>query len=108
MTVLYRSKSFTQASQMAAFLGLIPKMRESGKHKGKVMLSKKGNSKIRALLYMPAVVAKRYNPDIKAHCERLLAGGKTNRQAIGAAMRRLVHICFGVLKHQVVYQAQVV
>lgn len=108
MTVLYRSKSFTQASQMAAFLGLIPKMRESGKHKGKVMLSKKGSSKIRALLYMPAVVAKRYNPDIKAHCERLLAGGKANMQAIGAAMRRLVHICFGVLKHQAVYQAQVV
>ena len=57
---------------------------------------------------MPAVVAKRCNPDIKASCERLLAKGKSQMQAIGAAMRRLVHICFGVLKHQAVYQVQTV
>ena len=108
MAVLYRSRQFTSAAQMAAFLGLIPKERQSGKYKGKVMLSKRGSSKIRALLYMPAIIAKRYNPDIQAHYERLLARGKTKMQAIGASMRRLVHICFGVLKHQTVYQAQTV
>ncbi|MBO7080676.1 MAG: hypothetical protein J6V99_01360 [Neisseriaceae bacterium] len=57
---------------------------------------------------MPAVVAKQYNPDIQAHYERLVARGKTKMQAIGASMCRLVHICFGVLKHQTVYQAQTV
>lgn len=108
MAVSYRSRQFTSAAQMAAFLGLIPKERQSGKYKGKVMLSKRGSSKIRALLYMPAIIAKRYNPDIQAHYERLLARGKTKMQAIGASMRRLVHICFGVLKHQTVYQAQTV
>ena len=108
MALLYRSRQFESAAQMAAFLGLIPKERTSGKYKGKVRLSKQGNSKFRALLYMPAVVAKRYNPDIKACCERLIARGKSPMQAIGAAMRRLVHICFGVLKHQSVYQAQTV
>ena len=97
-----------KAAQMAVFWGLIPKEKQSGQFKGKVMLSKRGNSRMRALLYMPAIVAKRYNPDIQAHYERLLARGKTKMQAIGASMRRLVHICFGVLKHQTVYQAQTV
>lgn len=108
MAVLYRSRQFTGAAQMAVFWGLIPKEKQSGQFKGKVMLSKRGNSRMRALLYMPAIVAKRYNPDIQAHYERLLARGKTKMQAIGASMRRLVHICFGVLKHQTVYQAQTV
>ena len=108
MALLYRSRRFQSAAQMAAFLGLVPKERTSGQYRGKVRLSKQGNSQFRALLYMPAVVAKRCNPDIKASCERLLAKGKSQMQAIGAAMRRLVHICFGVLKHQAVYQVQTV
>jgi len=36
--------------------------------------------------------------------ERLLANGKTKMMAIGAAMRKLVHLCYGVLKHQQPYQ----
>ncbi|MGX3048547.1 transposase, partial [Ursidibacter arcticus] len=85
---------------------LVPRLRESGAFKGKTMLSKRGSTKIRALLYLPAVVAKVHNPDIKSCYERLLAKGKMKIQAIGAAMRHLVHICFGVLKHQSQYQAQ--
>lgn len=108
MTVLYRRKQFGKASQMAAFLGLIPRLRESGKYKGHIMLSKRGNGRMRALLYFPAVTACRFNPDIKAHCERLLGRGKTKMQVVGAAMRRLVHICFGVLKHQTAYCPQTV
>ncbi|MCQ9325623.1 transposase [Neisseria dentiae] len=108
MALLYRSRPFRSAAQMAAFPGLVPKERTSGQYRGKVRLSKQGNSKFRALLYMPAVVAKGCNPDIRACCERLPARGKSKMQAIGAVMRRLVHICFGVLKHQTVYQARTV
>ena len=107
MAVLYRSKQFDKASQMAAFLGLVPRQRESGKYQGKVMLSKRGNGRMRALLYFPAVNACRFNPDIKAMRERLLSRGKVKMQTVGAAMRKLVHICFGVLKHQRGYQARV-
>lgn len=107
MAVLYHSKQFTKASQMAAFLGLVPRIRDSGKYKGKVMLSKRGDGNIRSLLYFPAVNACRFNPDIKAHRERMLARGKVKMQTIGAAMRKLVHICFGVLKHQTAYQPRV-
>lgn len=107
MLLAYHSRSFKKASQFAAYLGLVPRLRESGKHKGKTMLSKRGNAQIRAKLYMAAVVASRYNQDIAAHVERLVKRGKNKKQALGAAMRRLCHICFGVLKHQCEYQPQV-
>ena len=55
---------------------------------------------------MAAVVAIRYTPDIKAQYERLTSKGKSKMSALGAAMRKLVQICFGVLKHQQPYQPQ--
>ncbi|XHH50313.1 transposase [Conchiformibius kuhniae] len=45
---LYRSRNFTSAAQMAAFVGLVPKMHESGQQRGRVMLSKKGSAVLRA------------------------------------------------------------
>lgn len=108
MLVVYHSKTFKKAADMAAFLGLIPRERASGTLRGKVMLSKKGSPKLRAALFMPAIVAKQHNPDIKAHYNRMLERGKTKMQAVGAAMRRLVHICFGVLKNKSVYQPQTI
>ena len=44
------------------------------------------------------------NDDIKAQYERLLEAGKTKMCALGAAMRKLVRICYGVLKHQRPYE----
>lgn len=107
MVSLMHNKQFDQASQMAAFLGLVPKHHESGLFKGKSRLAKNGSSAIRAKLYMPALVAIKHNPDIKAQYERLLANGKCKMQAVCAAMRKLVHICFGVVKHQQPYQTRV-
>ena len=107
MVSLMHNKQFSQASQMAAFLGLVPKHHESGLFKGKSRLAKNGSSAIRAKLYMPALVAIKHNPDVKAQYERLLANGKCKMQAVCAAMRKLVHICFGVIKHQQPYQARV-
>lgn len=108
MLVVYHSKRFQKAANMAAFLGLIPKERKSGIMQGKTTLSKKGSPQLRALLFLPAVTAKRCNPDIKAHYDRLIAKGKSKMQAVGAAMRRLVHICFGVLKNKSAYQPQTI
>jgi hypothetical protein len=51
-------------------------------------------------LYMPAVVSMRHNPLLKAFSERLLDRGKAQMQAIGAIMRKLVHLAFGILKSQ--------
>lgn len=54
---------------------------------------------------MAAVVATRYNPHVKAVYDRLLARGKSKMSALGAAMRKLVHLCFGVLKTRKPYQS---
>lgn len=108
MVAVVRSRAFTSAAQCAAFLGLVPVQHESGSSvRGRSHLSKAGNAQVRAKLYMAAVVAIQHNPDIRAQYVRLLRRGKTKMCALGAAMRKLVQICFGVLKHQSPYQVQV-
>lgn len=107
LVCLFAIKQFKSARQAAAYCGLIPKIRESGVLKGRSTLSKAGNARIRAKLYMAAIVASQHNPDIRAQKQRLLAAGKVKMQALGAAMRKLIQICFGVLKHQCEYQSQV-
>lgn len=106
MLSVIRSRSFTKASQLAAYLGLIPRLVESGAFKGRSHLSKTGPSMIRAKLYMATVTASNCNPHIKKQKERLLANGKCKMEALGAAMRKLVQICFGVIKNQKEYSPQ--
>ncbi|MEG4628123.1 hypothetical protein QUB56_00460 [Microcoleus sp. AR_TQ3_B6] len=49
---------------------------------------------------MPAAVAMRHHPLLKAMSERLLGRGQVKMQVIGALMRELVHLTFGILKSQ--------
>lgn len=90
---------FDHAKALAAFVGLNPTVHQSGSSiKGKPHISKKGNASLRSALYMPAIVARRYNPVIKAFSDRLKKAGKPNMVIIGAVMRKLIHIVYGVLK----------
>jgi transposase len=92
---------YDNARQLAAYAGLTPSERSSGTSvKGKTRLSCTGNVRMRKALYMPAVVAMRHNPLLKAMSERLLGRGKVKMQVIGALMRKLVHLAFGILKSQ--------
>jgi transposase len=96
---------FGSAEQLAAYLGLVPVERQSGSSVlGRARMSKAGPARIRAVLYMAAVVGTRCNPHVKAVYERLLARGKSKMSSLGAAMRKLLHLCFGVLKTQQPYQ----
>jgi len=105
LLAIMHGHTFNSAEQLAAYLGVIPVERQSGSSlNGRAKLSKSGPSHLRAILYMAAVVAVQYNPHVKAIYERLLAKGKTRMSALGAAMRKLVHLCFGVLKTQQKYQ----
>lgn len=104
LAILHR-QTFQSAEQLAAYLGLVPVERQSGSSiLGRPRLSKAGPPRIRAVLYMAAIVASRHNPHVKALYERLLARGKSKMAALGAAMRKLVHLCFGVLKTRTPYQ----
>jgi transposase len=89
---------FAGARQVAAFAGLVPRLRDSGTKKGHVCLSKWGTGRLRRALYFPAITAVRYNAPIRALSERLSAKGKCKLLIIGAAMRKLLHLVYGVLK----------
>lgn len=107
LLTLFASKDFSRAPEVAAFLGLVPVEKQSGTSVlGRPRLSKSGDSQLRKALYMPAIVAAKYNPDVQALYQRLLKAGKTKMAAIGAAMRKLVHIAFGVYKNLTPYQPQ--
>jgi transposase len=106
MLAMLRARAFESARQVAAFLGLVPVEQTSGKSiRGRPTLSKAGNPRLRAALYMAAVAGVRHNPDLRAQYERLLGRGKAKMAALGAAMRKLVHLCFGVLKNAADYRA---
>jgi transposase len=107
MLCVLLGRRFGKASQAAAFVGLTPIEHESGSSvRGRPRLSKCGDPKLRAALYMAAVVAIRHNPDVRALYQRLLQKGKAKMSALCAAMRKLVHICFGVIKNQQDYTPQ--
>ena len=98
LTALFAAKTFESAEQLAAYLGLVPVQWESGTSvRGRTRLSKAGPSHLRKLLYMPAVVARQWNPHIKSFSDRLIAKGKSKMAVIGACMRKLAHLCFGVV-----------
>ncbi len=94
---LFGAKRFASAKQAVAFLGLVPVEFDSGTrvHR-RPRLSKAGEGGWRARLYMPALVAIRFNSAIRAQFTRLTGAGKSKMSAIGAAMRKLVQIAFGV------------
>lgn len=90
---------FESARQAAAYAGLVPSHRESGTSvRGTPRMSKVGNGRLRRAMYFPAMTALRYNSAVKAFGERLEKRGKEKMGIIGAAMRKLLHICYGVLK----------
>jgi transposase len=97
-------KRYTSARQAAAFAGLVPRVVQSGTLHGRSRLSKIGPGRVRKALYFPAVAALRWNPTIRAVRARLHAAGKPTMVIIGAAMRKLIHLAYGVLKSGKAYE----
>jgi transposase len=98
LITLSEHHNFNNAKQVVAFAGLAPAPRESGQWRGNTHIAKNGDSALRKALYMPALVAWRHNLLIRAFCERLKANGKNGKAIACAAMRKLIHIAFGVVK----------
>ena len=91
-------RSFTSARQVAAFAGLAPRIRQSGQMRARAVLSKMGPGRVRKALFFPALAALRFNPIVRAMAARLRVAGKPKMVIVGAAMRKLLHVAFGVLK----------
>lgn len=100
--------AFASARQAAAFCGLVPRQCQSGSSvRGPTRLGQ-GPAPVRAVLYMAAVVAIQHNRELKRFYERLCQRGKSKMSALGAVMRKLVHIAYGMLKHRTPYDPSLV
>lgn len=92
--------NFDTAAQLVAYAGLNPTQHESGTSVNKKSkVSKQGNRHLRTALFMPALVAmKGCNTALNPLIQRLVAAGRPHAVVVGAAMRKLLQIVFGVLK----------
>jgi transposase len=92
---------FASAPQAAAYAGLAPRQYRSGSSvRKRTRLSKAGNARLRKALYLPTITGIRFNPLLRGLFERLVAAGKARMAAVGACMRKLLMIAYGVLKHR--------
>lgn len=109
MLCLFNRHCFVDARQAAAFAGLVPRRHESGTTvRKRPRMPRSGDPSLKAVLYMAAVSACRHNQQLREHYQRLLRAGKSKKSALGALMRRLLHIAFGIFKHRVPYNPSLV
>ena len=83
--------------QVAALVGVAPMNRDSGTVRGKRTVWG-GRAQVRAVLYMGALVASRFNPVIRTFYQRLLAAGKPKKLALTACMRKLLTMLNAIVK----------
>ena len=93
--------NFRSAGALAAYLGVIPGLRQSGKRMGtRAGLTPIGHAALRANLWMPVLTGVRKNPWLRAYYQRLLARGKLPKVALVAAMRKLLVAVYTVAKQR--------
>jgi transposase len=91
--------------QVAALVGVAPLNCDRGTLRGRRTIWG-GRAHVRTVLYMGTLVATRFNPQIKAFYQRLLAAGKVKKVALTACMRKLLTMLNAMLKHRTFWQAQ--
>jgi transposase len=110
VTVLCETNGFLQFNnirQVVSYAGLDIAERQSGLFKGKTRISKKGNSRIRECLYMPALSATSYNEQIKALYQRVIERNPTiKRKGVIAGMRKLLVLIFVLWKKNEAYNLE--
>jgi transposase len=91
---------FESANQLAAYAGLTPRNHDSGSSVHRHgRLVKTGNTRFRTTFFLPALAAMRHNPIVQNLVRRMQDNGKNRMTIVGAAMRKLVHLAYGVLKN---------
>jgi transposase len=86
-----------EPGQAASLAGLAPMARQSGRWTGRAFI-RGGRAEIRQALYMPALVAARFNPDLRAKYKKLASAGKPAKVAPIAVMRKLIVLANALLK----------
>jgi len=95
------------AKQWVAHAGLDPRWQQSGTSVHTVArISKQGNSRLRAGLFMPALVARRWQPNVAAFGDHLAARQKKPLQVLAAIMRKLLHAIHGMFHTNTAFQGE--
>ena len=93
--------SFESPAALAAYVGVIPALRQSGKRTSqRAALTTIGHARLRSALWMPTLSAVRCNPWLRAHYQRLRANGKPTKVALVACMRKLLHAVYAVARNR--------
>lgn len=101
VTVLGDPKRFKSAKQVAAYVGLTPRIQQSGEMLRMGRISKQGDRRLRSLLVEVAWISRRYNPAFKALFEHLVGGNAKRRKKAAVALgRRILVVAWSMLKHQ--------
>ena len=96
--------SIRNAKQLASFAGLDVTHYQSGVKLGKPRISKKGNSYIRRALYLPALTARRFNPDLKIFYERIIKNKPSKKIGITAIARKMLILSYILWKNDQVFK----
>ncbi|GMI48409.1 hypothetical protein TrCOL_g4252 [Triparma columacea] len=83
--------------QVASLTGVAPMTRQSGQWRGKSFIQG-GRKVVRDALYMPALVAMRFNPELKAKYKAMIKAGKPPKVALTALMRKLIELANALIK----------
>ena len=101
MAELYDLADYDSARAAAADAGANPSHHESGETiRRRSKVSKVGKASIRGALFFPAMSAMQHNPVVRDLAQRLARRGKPYYLIVCAAIRKLIHIAYGVLKHR--------
>ena len=90
---------YDSAKKIAAESGVTPKKRQSGTTLNHTSISRIGKKRLRGGLYMPSVSARRFNKPVKRLVDRMKQNNKIGHQLSCAAIRKLIHIAYGVIKN---------
>lgn len=88
----------TDPRAICSWAGLTPRRRQSGTVELPARLGRAGNAYLRHALFMPALVAKRWNPCLRSFAARLKAAGKSTRAILGAISHKMLRILIGMLR----------
>ncbi len=92
---------FRSPGALAAYVGVIPALKQSGKRNGsRAAMTPIGNARLRAALWMPTLTAVRTNPWLRAHYQQLRQRGKLPKVALIACMHKLLFAVYSVAKHR--------
>lgn len=97
-------KRFPSSSQFKAYVGIDPKVIQSGKMDIKGKMTKRGNPTLRHSIYLASFVASRYDPDLKAYYEKKRSEGKSHTHAVCTVARKMCERIYSTVIHDRFYE----